>query len=169
MLPEKLQDQYIKKIGIADMLDDVEELTNAAGFGQAGTSLTMLTWTGLEQLPQFMGGKSTTLLKQAVNRLVQTLGQEMSGVLSNQDIQFIKQYTPSAEDRADVALEKIRKLRNELAKSSSTAFDVHSAYFHTGGVEPQMRRLMRLNEDSDAKSEEQLNTAIDQYAKTGGS
>lgn len=169
MLPEKLQDQYIKKIGIADMLDDVEELTNAAGFGQAGTSLTMLTWTGLEQLPQFMGGKSTTLLKQAVNRLVQTLGQEMSGVLSNQDIQFIKQYTPSAEDRADVALEKIRKLRNELAKSSRTAFDVHSAYFHTGGVEPQMRRLMRLNEDSDAKSEEQLNTAIDQYAKTGGS
>ena len=169
MLPEKLQEQYIKKIGIADMLDDVEELTNAAGFGQAGTSLTMLKWSGLQQLPQFMGGKSTTLLNQAVNRLVQTLGQEMSGVLSNQDIEFIKQYTPSADDRADVALEKIRKLRNELAKSSRTAFDVHSAYFHTSGVEPQMRRLMRLNEDSDAKSEEQLNTAIDQYAKTGGS
>jgi len=167
-LPEKLQEQYIKKIGIADMLDDVEELTNAAGFGQAGTSLTVLKWSGLEQLPQFMGGKSTTLLKQAVNRLVQTLGQEMSGVLSNQDIQFIKQYTPSADDRADVALAKIRKLRNELAKSSRTAFDVHSAYFHTSGVEPQMRRLMRLNEDSDAKSEKEFDALAQQFIQGGG-
>jgi hypothetical protein len=92
----------------------------------------------------------------------------MSGVLSNQDIQFIKQYTPSADDRADVALAKIRKLRNELAKSSRTAFDVHSAYFHTSGVEPQMRRLMRLNEDSDAKSEKEFDALAQQFIQGGG-
>jgi len=86
---------------------------------------------GLEQgLPQSLGGDETREITAAVNRMVQTLGEDMSGILSNQDIVFLKQQAPSDEDNMSTVIKKADLIRKRIAESIRDRAGIDADYFN---------------------------------------
>jgi len=86
---------------------------------------------GLEQgLPQSLGGDETREITAAVNRMVQTLGEDMSGILSNQDIVFLKQQAPSDEDNMSTVIKIADLIRKRIAESIRDRAGIDADYFN---------------------------------------
>ena len=101
-----------------------------AGGMQAGTGLMAVWAAGLEQgLPQFLGGAKTREITASVNKMVQTLGEDMTGILSNQDILFLKAQAPSDEDSLETVIKKADLIRNRVAGSIANRAGIDADYF----------------------------------------
>ena len=128
--PQKVYDAYLAANSVMSTVSTVEELMKDAGLLQAGTGLMAVRWLGLEQgLPQSLGGDKTREITAAVNRMVQTLGEDMSGILSNQDIVFLKQQAPSDEDSMSTVIKKADLIRKRVAESIRDRAGVDARYF----------------------------------------
>jgi hypothetical protein len=128
--PQKVYDAYLAANSVMSTVSTVEELMKDAGLLQAGTGLMAVRWLGLEQgLPQSLGGDKTREITAAVNRMVQTLGEDMSGILSNQDIVFLKQQAPSDEDSMSTVIKKADLIRKRVAESIRDRAGVDADYF----------------------------------------
>jgi hypothetical protein len=128
--PQKVYDAYLAANSVMSTVSTVEELMKDAGLLQAGTGLMLVRGIGLEQgLPQSLGGDKTREITAAVNRMVQTLGEDMSGILSNQDIVFLKQQAPSDEDSMSTVIKKADLIRKRVAESIRDRAGVDADYF----------------------------------------
>ena len=128
--PQKVYDAYLAANSVMSTVSTVEELMKDAGLLQAGTGLMLVRGIGLEQgLPQSLGGDKTREITAAVNRMVQTLGEDMSGILSNQDIVFLKQQAPSDEDSMSTVIKKADLIRKRVADSIRDRAGVDADYF----------------------------------------
>ena len=128
--PQKVYDAYLAANSVMSTVNTVEELMKDAGLLQAGTGLMLVRGVGLEQgLPQSLGGDKTREITAAVNRMVQTLGEDMSGILSNQDIVFLKQQAPSDEDSMSTVIKKADLIRKRIAESIRDRAGVDADYF----------------------------------------
>ena len=128
--PQKVYDAYLAANSVMSTVSTVEELMRDAGLLQAGTGLMLVRGVGLEQgLPQSLGGDKTREITAAVNRMVQTLGEDMSGILSNQDIVFLKQQAPSDEDTMSTVIKKADLIRKRVADSIRDRAGVDARYF----------------------------------------
>jgi len=129
--PQKVYDAYLAANSVMSTVNTVEELMRDAGLLQAGTGLMLVRGVGLEQgLPQSLGGDKTREITAAVNRMVQTLGEDMSGILSNQDIVFLKQQAPSDEDNMSTVIKKADLIRKRIAESIRDRAGVDARYFN---------------------------------------
>jgi hypothetical protein len=128
--PQKVYDAYLAARNVMDTVGTVEELMRDAGLLQSGTGLMLLRGVGLEQgLPQSMGGDQTREITAAVNKMVQTLGEDMTGILSNQDILFLKAQAPSDEDNLPTVIKKADLIRNRIAGSIANRAGIDADYF----------------------------------------
>jgi len=128
--PQEVYNAYLAANSVMSTVNTVEELMKDAGLLQAGTGLMAVRWLGLEQgLPQSLGGDKTREITAAVNRMVQTLGEDMSGILSNQDIVFLKQQAPSDEDTMSSVIKKADLIRKRIAESIRDRAGVDAGYF----------------------------------------
>ena len=129
--PQKVYDAYLAARNVMDTVGTVEELMRDAGLLQSGTGLMLLRGVGLEQgLPQSMGGDQTREITAAVNKMVQTLGEDMTGILSNQDILFLKAQAPSDEDNLPTVIKKADLIRNRIAGSIANRAGIDADYFN---------------------------------------
>ena len=149
--PDKqTRNEYKAMSRILRQVDNVEDLLRDAGFFQAGSGLKVLEIAGLDEgLPQFMGGEKTRELKASVNSLVQTLGEGLSGVLSDRDIEFLRQQAIKETDSLDTAMLKAQQIRNRLSQNIRENFEIDSQYFN---MEPY-RNLVDLVEASGEQGE----------------
>jgi hypothetical protein len=128
--PQKVYDAYLAAQNVMDTVGTVEELMRDAGVMQAGPGLMALRAAGLEQgLPQFLGGAKTREITASVNKMVQTLGEDMTGILSNQDILFLKAQAPSDEDSLETVIKKADLIRNRVAGSIANRAGIDADYF----------------------------------------
>jgi len=128
--PQKVYDAYLAANSVMSTVNTVEELMRDAGLLQAGTGLMLVRGVGLEQgLPQSLGGDKTREITAAVNRMVQTLGEDMSGILSNQDIVFLKQQAPSDEDNMSTVIKKADLIRKRIAEGIRDRAGIDARYF----------------------------------------
>ena len=128
--PQKVYDAYLAAQNVMDTVSTVEELMQDAGVMQAGPGLMALRAVGLEQgLPQFLGGDKTREITASVNKMVQTLGEDMTGILSNQDILFLKAQAPSDEDSLETVIKKADLIRNRIAGSITNRAGIDADYF----------------------------------------
>ena len=129
--PQKVYDAYLAARNVMDTVGTVEELMRDAGLLQSGTGLMLLRGVGLEQgLPQSMGGDQTREITAAVNKMVQTLGEDMTGILSNQDILFLKAQAPSDEDNMSTVIKKADLIRNRIAGSIANRAGIDARFFN---------------------------------------
>ena len=149
--PDKqTRNEYKAMSRILRQVDNVENLLRDTDFFQAGSGLKLLQIAGLDEgLPQFMGGEKTRELKAAVNNLVQTLGEGLSGVLSDRDIEFLRQQAIKETDSLDTAMLKAQQIRNRLSQNIRENFEIDSQYFN---MEPY-RNLVDLVEASGEQGE----------------
>jgi hypothetical protein len=149
--PDKqTRNEYKAMSRILRQVDNVENLLRDTDFFQAGSGLKLLQIAGLDEgLPQFMGGEKTRELKAAVNNLVQTLGEGLSGVLSDRDIEFLRQQAIKETDSLDTAMLKAQQIRNRLSQNIRENFEIDSQYFN---MEPY-RDLVDLVEASGEQGE----------------
>ena len=129
--PQKVYDAYLAAQNVMDTVSTVEELMQDAGVMQAGPGLMALRAAGLEQgLPQFLGGAKTREITASVNKMVQTLGEDMTGILSNQDILFLKAQAPSDEDSLETVIKKADLIRNRIAGSIANRAGIDARFFN---------------------------------------
>ena len=129
--PQKVYDAYLAARNVMDTVGTVEELMRDAGLLQSGTGLMLLRGVGLEQgLPQSLGGDKTREITAAVNKMVQTLGEDMTGILSNQDILFLKAQAPSDEDNMSTVIKKADLIRNRIAGSIANRAGIDARFFN---------------------------------------
>jgi len=128
--PAKVYDAYLAARNVMDTVSTIEGLMQDADVLQAGPGLKALQWAGLEEgLPQFLGGDKTRELTAAVNKMVQTLGEDMTGILSNQDILFLEAQAPKATDSLDTVILKADQIRNRIAGSIKNRMPIDNEYF----------------------------------------
>jgi len=129
--PQKVYDAYLAAQNVMDTVSTVEELMQDAGVMQAGPGFMALRAAGLEQgLPQFLGGAKTREITASVNKMVQTLGEDMTGILSNQDILFLKAQAPSDEDSLETVIKKADLIRNRIAGSIANRAGIDARFFN---------------------------------------
>ena len=129
--PQKVRDQYAAASRIIQQVDNVERLLENTGLFQSGPTLMLLELAGLDEgLPQSMGGDKTRELKAAVNTLVQTLGEGLSGALSDRDIEFLREQAIKETDSLDTAMLKAQQIRNRIASTITKNYNSDSQYFN---------------------------------------
>ena len=140
--PQQVRDQYAAASRIIRQVDNVERLLQDTGFFQSGSSLKLLQLAGLDEgLPQFMGGDKTRELKAAINTLVQTLGEGLSGVLSDRDIEFLRQQAIKETDSLDTAMLKAQQIRNRMASTITENYNIDSQYFNMAPFESIVEKV----------------------------
>jgi len=146
--PAKLQEKYKAAGQVIDQVDNLVNLMEDAGAFATGFGLSTIRFLGFDSAPQFTeSGKDTAEIKAAANALVQTLGQDMSGVLSNQDIQFIKEQSIDPEDNLEVALRKAGLIRNKLIQSMTQSYDVDSKNYNMTAFLPIVEKVVSGGND----------------------
>jgi hypothetical protein len=141
--PPKLQEKYKAAGQVIDQVDNLVNLMEDAGAFAKGFGLSTIRFLGFDSAPQFTeSGKDTAEIKAAANALVQTLGQDMSGVLSDQDIRFIKEQSIDPEDNMEVALRKAGLIRNRLIQSMTQAYDVDSKNYNMTAFLPIVEKVV---------------------------
>tara|TARA_Y100000401_G_scaffold6112_1_gene4167 strand:+ start:7520 stop:9634 length:2115 start_codon:yes stop_codon:yes gene_type:complete len=146
--PAKLQEKYKAAGQVIDQVDNLVNLMEDAGAFATGFGLSTIRFLGFDSAPQFTeSGKDTAEIKAAANALVQTLGQDMSGVLSNQDIQFIKEQSIDPEDNLEVALRKAGLIRNKLIQSMTQSYDVDSKNYNMTAFLPIVKKVVSGGND----------------------
>ena len=141
--PPKLQERYKAAGQVIDQVDNLVNLMEDAGAFAKGFGLSTIRFLGFDSAPQFTeSGKDTAEIKAAANALVQTLGQDMSGVLSNQDIQFIKEQSIDPEDNMEVALRKAGLIRNRLIQSMTQNYNADSQNYNMTAFLPIVEKVV---------------------------
>lgn len=141
--PPKLQEKYKAAGQVIDQVDNLVNLMDDAGALAKGFGLSTIRFLGFDSAPQFMeSGQDTAEIKAAANALVQTLGQDMSGVLSDQDIRFIKEQSIDPEDNMEVALRKAALIRNRLIQSMTQNYNADSQNYNMTAFLPIVEKVV---------------------------
>jgi hypothetical protein len=141
--PPKLQEKYKAAGQVIDQVDNLVNLMEDAGAFAKGFGLSTIRFLGFDSAPQFTeSGKDTAEIKAAANALVQTLGQDMSGVLSDQDIRFIKEQSIDPEDNMEVALRKAALIRNRLIQSMTQNYNADSQNYNMTAFLPIVEKVV---------------------------
>ena len=72
---------------------------------------------------------------------MQTLGEGLSGVLSDRDIEFLRQQAIKETDSLDTAMLKAQQIRNRMASTITENYNIDSQYFNMAPFESIVEKV----------------------------